>query len=618
MKEKYMEGESLNIIDEKLMQLKIVIPEAFSEGKIDWEKLRLTLGNSLTVSDERYVLNWAGKAEAIQALQAPTTSTLAPAKEESISFDETGNILIEGENLEVLKVLQKAYYGKIRMIYIDPPYNTGSDLFVYRDKYDESREDYLKRIQAKDDSGYVLKEGLFRQNSKDGGHYHSNWISMMYPRIFLARNLLCDEGVIYVSIDDNEVHNLRLLMNEIFGEENFVASIIWQKIHSIKNDAKYFSDNHEYILVYAKNKDSCLIDLLPRTEEMNARYNNPDDDPRGPWSSGDLVASEERSGGYYPVEGPTGKVFNVPKGKHWVYSQENMKDLIEENRIWFGKSGTAFPRLKRFLAEVQQGRKASTLWLSDEVGHNQEARRETKAIFDNEDVFETPKPIRLISRMLALSTRPNEEDIVLDFFAGSGGTAQAVLEKNIGDGGNRKFILVQYPEETQSSSYRTIADIAKERIRRVIEKIRNSDPMFAENNHDLGYKCVKLISSNFKLWRGDSIESEEELRRQLDLLEDPVNNNTQEENMLFELLLKAGYPLTTHTVKRKVDSNYYYLIDEELAIVLFHLDTAVVDDILQAAPQQVICLDSLFADNDAFKTNTQLQFKDAGIAFHSI
>ena len=611
-----MDGKSKDIAAERLAQLKAIMPEAFSEGKIDWEKLKLTLGEDIQIADERYVLNWAGKSDAFRAIQTPTTATLAPQREESVNFDKTENIFIEGENLEVLKIMQKAYYGRIKMIYIDPPYNTGNDSFVYPDKFSESREEYLQRIQAKDADGAVVKEGLFHSNRKDSGHYHSNWLTMMYPRLFLARNLLREDGIIFISIDDNEVHNLRLMMNEIFGEENFVASVIWQKIHSIKNDAKYFSENHEYILIFAKNKEACQINLLPRTEEMNNRYQNPDNDPRGRWSSGDLVASEERTGGYYDIVGPNGDNFTVPKGKHWVYSKKNMEELIKDNRIWFGNNGDAFPRLKRFLSEVQQGRKASTLWLSEDVGHNQEARRETKKIFDGADLFDTPKPTRLLSQIITLSTNACDGDIILDFFAGSGTTAQAVLEKNCSDNGNRIFIVVQIDESTDYDEKPFVSSITHERILNSINNIKIANPLFHEIN--LGLRKYKYKTSNFKLWRGDGLEQETDIEQQLDLLEDPVMPDAQEENLLTELMLKSGYMLTAEVEKREIGKGHYFIVENETAFALSSLDAEMVADMLAMAPATVVCLDALFKDDDALKANTQLQFQDAGIRFESI
>src|SRR5664280_1515779 len=296
-----MDGKSLNITEEKLGQLKVILPEAFTENKIDWEKLKAALGDDIEFKNERYVLNWAGKSDAFRSLQSPSTDTLVPCSEESINFDKTGNIFIEGENLEVLKVLQKAYFGKIKMIYIDPPYNTGNDNFIYPDKFAESKEEYLNRIGDKDETGLVSREGLFRKNSKDSGHYHSNWLSMMYPRLFLARNLLRDDGVIFVSIDDNEVHNLRLLMNEVFGEEKFVDCVIWQKKYGPANDAKQISETHEYILLYAKSAENWKPILIDRSDEQLAAFKNPDNDHRGIWRASDLSARSYSASCDYPI-----------------------------------------------------------------------------------------------------------------------------------------------------------------------------------------------------------------------------------------------------------------------------------------------------------------------------
>lgn len=302
-----MNGESLNIEQDNLAKLKEQFPNLFTEGKLDWEKLKATFSDDINFANERYVLNWAGKSDAFKALQVPTTATLKPMPDESVNFDTTENIFIEGENLEVLKVLQKSYYNKIKCIIIDPPYNTGSDSFIYPDSFKENKADYEKRIGDKDEEGYLMKEGMFRKNSKDSGHFHSNWLSMMYPRLFLAKNLLKDDGVIFVHIDDNEVHNLRLMMNEIFGEENFVTEIIWQRTFATKNDSKYFSTEHEYILFYAKNINNLTVNLLERGEKQNARYTNPDNDERGPWTSTDLLRMEHRDNSVYTITSPKGK-----------------------------------------------------------------------------------------------------------------------------------------------------------------------------------------------------------------------------------------------------------------------------------------------------------------------
>ncbi|MBI5186387.1 MAG: site-specific DNA-methyltransferase [Nitrospinae bacterium] len=620
-----MDGKSKNLAEEKIHRLRKIIPEAFSEGKIDWEKLKAALGEEVEFSNERYVLNWAGKSDAFRILQSPTTAALIPCKKESVDFEDTENVFIEGENLEVLKVLQKSYHGKVKMIYIDPPYNTGSDAFIYPDKFSETREEYMERIGDKDETGYMTREGLFRKNSKDSGHYHSNWLSMMYPRLFLARNLLREDGVIFVSIDDNEVHNLRLLMNEVFGEENFLAQLVWEKIHSTKNDAKYYSDNHEYILCYSKHISAVKVALLQRTDEMNERYQNPDNDSRGPWASGDLVANEERKEGYYEVHSPSGKSFNVPKGKHWVYSKSNMEEYIADNRIWFGKNGDAFPRLKRFLSEVQQGRKPSTLLTSKEVGHNQEAKREVKAIFDDNNFFDTPKPVRLIRRILELSTQSDTDDVILDFFAGAATTAHAVLALNKEDGGSRKFICVQLPEKCDEKSeafkagYKTIAEIGKERIRRVIKKIKEEKQEKLDFNGDsampdLGFKVFKLRESNFKIWRA-KVENEDQFAEQMELHVDPVKEGAETENILYELLLKSGVPLTAAIEEKK---GYFWVNGGEVALMLEKADKEIIGTLMAQKPQKVLALDRLFHNNDQLKTNTALQMKDAGIDFKTI
>lgn len=647
-----MDGESLNVVDERMEQLKALLPEAFSEGKIDWEKLRLTLGEDLTISDERYVLNWAGKSEAFRVLQTPTTATLAPAKNESVNFEETENIFIEGENLEALKVLQKAYYGKIKMIYIDPPYNTGNDSFVYPDRFSESREEYLKRINDKDEEGMMMREGLFRKNNKDSGHYHSNWLSMMYPRLFLARNLLKDDGLIFVSIDDNEVHNLRLIMNDVFGEENFIAQICYVNNPKGRSQDKYVATNHEYCMIFSKSQLPKGAVSIPKTDkEIEKDYPRKDDD--GPFRELELrnthreFGKHNRPNLYYPIYvNDVGEILLEPQGDEvevypdwndgfqgcWTWEKEKAKkdiDLLVSKKV----NGNIKIYRKNYgkIKGKNVYKQMKSLW-TDRRYHTEKGQLEFNVLFDtNEKIFQSPKSVDLLIDLMQMAHSKNE--IVLDFFAGSGSFAHAVFLQNINDHGTRKVILIQLPEKIdpndkdQKPAYAfcvdnnlpaNIAEICKERMRRVIKKIKKERPMAKEKEQDLGFKVFKLKHSNFKLWRGDGIDNEEELEQQLDLLTDPVKTEAQEENMLFELLLKSGYPLTTQIEERKTRKAYYYLIDEELAIALTHLDDEIIKDVLENSPHQVICLDSLFADKDALKTNTQLQFKDAGIAFHSI
>jgi len=461
--------KSKDIAADKQQKLKELFPEIFTEGdKIDFDKLRLTLGDSVDANDERFGLHWAGKKECFSIIQEPSIGTLKPAKEESINWDDTENLFIEGDNLEVLKLLQKSYYGKVKMIYIDPPYNTGKE-FIYPDRYQENIDTYLAYTGQIDDNGYK-----FSSNAETEGRYHSNWLNMMYPRLFLARNLLKEDGIIFISIDDNEVDNLKKMCAEIFGEENFVSNLIWQKKYSPQNDAKWFSNMHDHILCFAKNKDIWRPNLLARTEKQNARYSNPDKDPRGNWKASDFSVKTYSKEYDYPIKTPSGRIVNPPKGRCWRTSKTNFEKLISENRIWFGETGGNVPSVKKFLTEVKQGVTPSTIWLRKDVGDNQEAAKEIRELFDIPP-FDTPKPSRLISKMVEIGTK--EQDIILDFFAGSCSTAHSVHELNKKKGQNRKYIMVQLPEPTQEKSnaykegYKNIADIGKERIRRVIKNI---------------------------------------------------------------------------------------------------------------------------------------------------
>ena len=631
-----MDGKSLNIAEDKLEQLEAILPEAFTEGKVDWEKLRLTLGEDIDINDERYVLNWAGKSEAFKTLQTPTTATLAPAREESVNFDNTENIFIEGENLEVLKVLQKAYYGKIKMIYIDPPYNTGNDSFVYPDRFAESREEYLKRINDKDEEGLMMREGLFRKNSKDGGHYHSNWLSMMYPRLFLARNLLRKDGGIFISIDDNEIHNLILMLNEIFGEENFVGKIAVQLNPRGRHLDRYLAQTHEYVVIYAKDIMSDALSQLPKSEEMIREYNREDENGKyrdiGLRNRNPAFNSKTRPNLFFPlfVDPERGLVSLTKEKKYTIEVLPLDSNGVESCWTW-GKGKVAQDnnlliarqtkkgdwRIFRKDYLVKDGEEATTLpksiWLDKEI-NNDYGKKAIQDLFGKNE-FDFPKSPYLIKKIVQIGSN---EGIILDFFAGSSTTAHGMFLQNIEDNEPRSFIMVQLPERTDNDEYPTIAEIGKERIRKVIAKLQKENPMFADLGQDLGLKVYKLKKSNFKLWRGNGIENQEELEKQLDMLADPVRPEALEEHMLFELLLKSGYPLTTQVEKREVGKAHYYLVDGGLAIALSHLDEGMIKDILELKPQQVICLDSLFADNDPLKTNTQLQFKDVGITFHSI
>jgi len=626
-----MNRQSLDIKQDKLEKLKQQFPEVFTEDKVDWEKLKATLGEDINFSNERYVLNWAGKSDAFRVLQTSTTATLIPDKNESVNFNNTEHVFIEGENLEVLKVLQKSYYCKVKMIYIDPPYNTGNDNFIYPDKFSESKEEYLKRIGDKDEAGYLLKEGMFRKNSKDSGHYHSNWLSMMYPRLFLAKNLLRDDGVIFVSIDDNEAHNLRLMMNEIFGEENFVGQLIWKKKAGGGSDIQYFAVDHEYVLVYAKNESAQERYFINMSKKQKAEYKYEDKNSEklGPYKRKNLYQSgieTDRPNLRYPIIAPDGEEILPPT--IWRWSKERFERAKSQGKIDFlkNKKGEWQVYTKMYLHEGENGRMIKPRSILCDVGFTRTGNEEVKRLF-GAGYFDYPKPTGLIKFLMKIITL--NDDIILDFFAGSATTAHAVLDLNKEDGGNRKFIMVQMPEkcdeksEAYKAGYKTIADIGKERIRRVIKKIKENGKQVKlngeDNKLDLGFKVFKLTPSNFKIWRGDLIENGEDLQKQLEAFVDPVREGASEENMLFELLLKFGYDLNSKIEEKSCEGiNYYSIDDGEMIIALAGINEKTVKEIVGLKPMKVICLDRLFENNDQLKTNTVLQMKDAEIKFKTI
>ena len=628
-----MDGNSQTPQKERLEALRLLMPEVFDEGYIDWEKLKATLGENVNFANERYVLNWAGKSEAFRVMQQPSRATLVPCREESVDFDNTQNIFIEGENMEVLKVLQKSYFGKVKMIYIDPPYNTGSDSFIYPDKFSESKEEYLRRVGDKNEEGYMTHDGMFHKNVKENGQYHSNWLNMMMPRLYLAKSLLREDGVIFISIDDNEVHNLRLLMNEIFGEENFVAQFIWEK-RITRENRKAISNRCEYVLCYTKSSEG-RIGLLPMNEEAKGRYKNPDNDPRGLWTSVPAIAQAGHGTKkqFYTLVTPAGKELLPPSGSCWRYTLVKMQEAINDKRIWFGSDGNGVPRIKKFLHEGKQGLTPETLLTADSVGTNDSAKRELVNLFDGIAVFETPKPITLVAHLINICN-VDDGDIVLDFFAGSAPTAHAVMFLNK-DGKNRKYICVQMDELCEESSeayragYKTIAEISKERIRRAGAKIRKGIEIeqtkqkgqlsFGEDQTvvmpDLGFKVFKLSDSNFKQWRDIQGSNKEEWQQQILNFLDPITENATIDNMVYELLLKSGKDLNSVIEHKK---GYYTINGKDLILMLESATQEVIDSILVEHPNKVIALDRLFEGNDQLKTNTVLQMKDIGVEFKTI
>ena len=607
-----MNGTTLDIVAGNVAKLKELFPEAFAEGKLDFAVLKETLGDFADEPDERYSLTWNGKSRARMIAQTPSTGTLRPCQEESVDQDATGNIFIEGDNLEVLKILQKSYFKKIKMIYIDPPYNTGRD-FVYKDNFRDNIKNYKQITGQMDANGRNLSN-----NPETSGRYHTDWLNMMYPRLKLARNLLRDDGVIFISIDEHEVANLRKICDEIFGEENFVANIVWQRAFSPKNDAQRLSENHDYILIYCKQIEGFETGRLPRKEEQDNRYKNKDNDPRGAWMSGDLSVKTYSEKYDYPITTPSGRVVEPPAGRCWMLNKEKFEELVEDERIWFGIDGNNVPRLKRFLSEVQGSMVATTLWLHQEVGHNQEGRQEVKVLFDDKGYFDGPKPIRLLNRILQIANT-NKEDIILDFFAGSATTAHAVMQLNAEDGGRRKFIMVQLPErcdaksEAYKAGYTTIPDIARERIRRAGAKIKKEHPDY---DGDLGFKAFRLDSTNIKPWEMDFDMSEQDLMDQIST----IKPDRLEEDILYEILLKYGLELTVPIRERTIAGQKVFDVGNGALMICLSdaVSLEVVEGIAELKDElnpdivRVVFKDSGFGD-DVVKTNAVQILQTAGI-----
>jgi adenine-specific DNA-methyltransferase len=605
------ETKSPDLVAENIEQLKALFPEAFTEGKIDYEVLKQLLGGTVDEREEKYGLNWNGKRRARQLALTPSTGTLRPCPEDSVDWDTTQNLMIEGDNLEVLKLLQKSYAGKVKLIDIDPPYNTGKD-FVYPDDFQDSIKNYLEL------TGQVEGGRKISSNTEASGRFHTDWLNMMYPRLKLSRNLLRDDGIIFIHIDDNEVAGLRMILSEIFGEENFLANLVWQKKYSPQNDEKYFSDSHEHMLVYAKSLENFEIGFLPRTKEADARYKNPDNDPRGPWKSSDLTRQEYRERDDYEIVSPkTGKRFSPPKGNSWGRPKDMVEELIKDNRIWFGPDGNSIPSLKRFLSEVKQGITPQTLWFREEVGDTQEGKKIIKDLFGDVSVFETAKPIRLMQQAMVTSSTDGE-DIVLDFFAGSGTTGHAVMAQNAIDGDNRRFILVQLPELTEREDFPTIAEICKERLRRAGKKIREEKPMFTG---DIGFRVFKLASSNIRAWEPDR----DNLAATLQEHAEHLKTDRTEQDILFELLLKLGLDLTVPIEQKAIVGKTVHSIGAGTLLVCLAtkitaaevepLALGIVEwhkQLTPAGETQVVFRDSAFAD-DVAKTNLTAILQQYGL-----
>ncbi len=625
MNDKTREPEKHNLsahdtAEEKRRELLRLFPEIHTEGgKLDFDRLKLALGEAVDVGKERYGMNWPGKAECFKTIQAPSLATLRPCPEESINFDTTENMIIEGDNLEVLKLLQKSYLGKVKMIYIDPPYNTGND-FIYPDNFSESLQTYLEY------TGQVDAEGRkFGTNTDTDGRFHSKWLNMMYPRLYLAKNLLREDGAIFISIDDGELENLRKLCNEVFGEENFVATVIWQKVYAPKSSARHFSEDHDFIVVYARNGEIWRPSLLARTAEQDAHYSNPDNDARGEWRADGMSGRNYYGKGIYPITTPSGRVIpGPPTGRYWIYSEDRFKEINADGRIWWGTDGNNNPAVKRFRSEVMQGRVPQTLWFYEDVGHTQEAKKELLELvnFEHTDnVLDTVKPTRLILRMLQIATSPEGDDIVLDFFAGSGPIGHGVLAQNREDGGGRRFVLVQLPEPlpTPEPSLRTIADITKARVRRVIKKLNDDDAGKLDledgQKQDRGFRVFKLSESNFKPWNAEAPKDGHTLALQLEQHINHIRNDRTAEDLLYEILLKSGYALTSPVEKLALAGKRVHSVAGGLLFICLErkLTLELIHTMAEQKPERVVCLDEGFAGNDQLKANAVQIFKTKGV-----
>ena len=620
------DGYSADVVSENIEKIKEIFPEVFSEGGVNFDTLRQLLGDKFVLDEgeEKYGLNWNGKKKSRQVSLTPSTGTLLPCPNESVDWDTTQNLFIEGDNLEVLKLLQKSYSNQIKMIYIDPPYNTGKE-FIYSDKFHDNLNEYLKI------TGQINSDGArTSSNTEAGGRKHTNWLNMMYPRLKLAKNLLRSDGVIFISIDDNEQSNLKKICDEIFGQENFIDTVIWQKVYAPKSSARHFSQDHEFILVYAKNGVEWMPGLLPRTEAQDAKYKNFDDDSRGPWRPNNLAARNYYSKGTYSITCPGGRIVEgPPRGLYWKHSKEKFMEMDKDNRIWWGHDGNNVPAPKIFLSEVMQGRVPQTLWKFEDVGHTQEAKRDLldKVNFSSSDsVFETPKPTRLIKRMLQIGCPKEDPGIVLDFFSGSCSTADAILQLNAEEGVNRRFIMVQLPEITGHEDYKTIADIGKRRIQSSAEIIKAKmeevlDLVGGRTETDLGFKVFKLSNSNINSWNPDKADIEKTLLHHQEHL---IEGRT-EQDVLYELLLKRGVDLAVPIEERMVLGKTIYSIG--YGVIFACLDESIskeqVEDIAQAiitwhtelAPSSdthVFFRDSAFRD-DVSKTNMAAILAQSGI-----
>lgn len=603
-------SEHINDIKgDNIKKLAQIFPGAVKDGMIDFEVLREELGEFEEVSEEKYELTWAGKKNAKRkALEDIVGKTLKFVQEDGLDIHNTQNLYIEGDNLEVLKLLRQNYYGSVKLIYIDPPYNTGSD-FVYHDNYVISKES----SDISEGSRSLLGE-QYTINKESQNRFHANWLNMMYPRLKLAKDLLSEDGVIFISIDDMEQENLKIICNEIFGHYNFLAQIIWERAYAPVNLKKHFSESHDYILCYAKNKDMVKCNGLPRDAEADNRYSNPDNDPRGVWKSGDLSVGPAIQDKVYEITTPSGRKVMPPSGYCWRLDRKKFEEYVRDNRIWFGSDGANVPSIKRFLSEVKQGITPTTIWKYQEVGHSQDATKGLKKLFDDKAYFDYPKPIDLIKRCMQLYT--DDDSLILDFFSGSATTAHAVMQLNAETDGRRRYILVQLPEETDrkgiayGDGYENICEIAKERIRRAGAKVKQDNP---DVNIDVGFKVFRVADTNIK-WNS-LMDAGQLSLSQIENTPDLIDfmPGADDVDIVYELMLRQRDVALSEALELLSDiGNRTYLY---AAVYLVCLETEITIELvnklaeLDPLPVKFIFRDSAFKDDIVFKDETFRRLK---------
>ena len=611
-----MRMESMDIVAQNVENIGNLFPDCITEARdengkiqkvVDRDRLMQKFSHKIIGgggTTERYEFTWVGKNTSRVEANTTTNKTLRPCIEESKDWDNTENLYIEGDNLEILKLLQNSYFNKVKMIYIDPPYNTGND-FIYVDDFAQNIDEYEEAKGSFDEEG----NRLFK-NTDTNGRFHSDWCSMIYPRLVLARNLLADDGVIFISIDDNEQENLKKICDEVFGEKNFIAQVIWERAYAPVNLKKHFSENHDYIICYAKDIDKAICNGLPRASEANDRYSNPDNDPRGIWKSDNLSVGPVIQSKVYEIITPSGRKVLPPNGRCWCYTKDRFIEMIKDNRIWFGKDGNNVPSIKRFLSEVKQSVTPMTIWKYSEVGHSQDAKQNLKKLFDGKSFFDYPKSVELIKRCIQLYS--NESSIILDFFSGSATTAHAVMQLNTEDGGKRKFIMVQLPEKTDEKSeafkagYKNICEIGKERIRRAGEKIKEEAGLNGQGL-DIGFRVLKLDSSNMKDIYYSADEYDQGI---LENMQSNIKEDRTDLDLLFGCLVDWGLELDKPYTTKVINGHKVHIYNDGDLVACFEkdLDMKTIDEIAKLQALRVIFCDNSFVDS-ATKINVAEHFK---------